>query len=262
MLGKYWIPSREGFIKDLKGLFLREAMSYGFDIIIDNMNLNPKEVEYYERVLNDWNNFNIPKYELEFKDFFIPVEECIRRDSLRPNPIGEKVIRETWNKYKHTIVLSENQKILTRKLQQDKSKPAAIVVDMDATLCVNTSGRPFYGEGAAEGMLTDTPVEELVELLNLNHLYYHIIILTGREDTPEIRKATEKWLINHGIEFSKVIMRPQGDLTKGNIFKKKAMEEQILPNYCVRFILEDSSKCVETFREMGLLVLQPNEGKF
>lgn len=33
-------------------------MSYRFDIVIDNMNLNPKELEYYERVLNDWNNAN------------------------------------------------------------------------------------------------------------------------------------------------------------------------------------------------------------
>lgn len=263
MLGKYWVPSRENMVSAMKLHFVRAAMLNGYDIVVDNMNLNPKEVKWWEDEIFLFNeqpkNY---KYKLEFKDFFIPVEECIRRDSLRPNPIGEKIIRETWNKYKHTIVLSENQKILTRKLQQDKSKPAAIVVDMDATLCVNTSGRPFYGEGAAEGMLTDTPVEELVELLNLNHLYYHIVILTGREDTPEIREATEKWLIDHGIEFSKVIMRPQGDLTKGNIFKKKAMEEQILPNYRVRFILEDSSKCVETFREMGLLVLQPNEGKF
>ena len=275
MLGKYWVPSREGIVKTMKDTFAKANMLAGNNMVIDNMNLNPKEVEYW-RDLIEYNNDYYTKargeypstykanyfYELEFKDFFIPVEECIRRDSLRPNPIGEKVIRETWNKYKHTIVLSENQKILTRKLQQDKDKPAAIVVDMDATLCINTSGRPFYGEGAAEGMLTDTPIEELVELLNLNHLYYHIIVLTGREDTPEIREATEKWLIDHGIEFSKVIMRPQGDLTKGNIFKKKAMEEQILPNYRVRFILEDSSKCVETFREMGLLVLQPNEGKF
>ena len=35
-----------------------------------------------------------PKYDLEFKDFWTPVEECIRRDASRPNPIGEKVIKE------------------------------------------------------------------------------------------------------------------------------------------------------------------------
>lgn len=103
MLGKYWIPSREGLVKDLKGLFLQEAMAYGFDIVIDNMNLNPRELEYYERVLNDWNRAVRPKYELEFKDFFIPLQDCIERDSKRPNPIGEEVIKATYEKYKSIL---------------------------------------------------------------------------------------------------------------------------------------------------------------
>ena len=103
MLGKYWVPSREGLVKDLKGLFLQEAMAYGFDIVIDTMNLNPRELEYYERVLNDWNRAVRPKYELEFKDFFIPLQDCIERDSKRPNPIGEEVIKATYEKYKSIL---------------------------------------------------------------------------------------------------------------------------------------------------------------
>lgn len=110
MLGKYWVPSREGFVKDLRDLFLWKAMSYRFDIVIDNMNLNPKELDYYERVLNDWNNTNEcapivigPKYELEIKDFFIPLQDCIERDSKRPNPIGEEVIKATYEKYKSIL---------------------------------------------------------------------------------------------------------------------------------------------------------------
>lgn len=103
MLGKYWVPSREGLVKDLKGLFLQEAMAYGFDIVIDNMNLNPRELEYYERVLNDWNRAVRPKYELEFKNFFTPLQDCIERDSKRPNPIGEEVIKATYEKYKSIL---------------------------------------------------------------------------------------------------------------------------------------------------------------
>lgn len=110
MLGKYWVPSREGLVKDLKDLFLWKAMSYRFDIVIDNMNLNPKELEYYERVLNDWNTANKyaptvigPKYELEIKNFFIPLQDCIERDSKRPNPIGEEVIKATYEKYKSIL---------------------------------------------------------------------------------------------------------------------------------------------------------------
>lgn len=110
MLGKYWVPSREGLVKNLKDTFLWSSMSHGFDIVIDNMNLNPKELEYYNKVLDNWNNpegivFDLvkPKYDIEIKNFFTPPEDCIERDSKRPNPIGEKVIRNTYEKYKDIL---------------------------------------------------------------------------------------------------------------------------------------------------------------
>ena len=110
MLGKYWVPNREGLVTDLRKTFLLNSMCYGFDIVIDNMNLNPKELEYYNRVLDSWNNPKgaMPdvvrlKYDLEFKDFFTPLQDCIERDSKRPNPIGEEVIRKTYEKYKDIL---------------------------------------------------------------------------------------------------------------------------------------------------------------
>lgn len=114
MLGKYWVPGRESLIKNLKHTFLCTSMYCGFDIVIDNMNLNQKEIEYYNKVLNYWNKpiGLVPtlvrqKYSIEFKNFFTPLEECIERDSKRPNPIGEEVIRKTYEKYKDILNLNE-----------------------------------------------------------------------------------------------------------------------------------------------------------
>ena len=114
MLGKYWVPSREIFVNDLKRFFLWKSMFYGFDVVIDNMNLNSKELEYYNKVIDNWNNpawilsdMVESKYELEIKNFFTPLEECIERDSKRPNPIGKKVIRNTYEKYKN--ILNSNE---------------------------------------------------------------------------------------------------------------------------------------------------------
>ena len=104
MLGKYWVPSREFLVKDLRRTFMCDAMFLGLNIVIDNMNLNPEEIEYYSTVLDSWNNHLVrPKYILEFKDFFIPLQDCIERDSKRPNSIGEEVIRKTYEKYKDII---------------------------------------------------------------------------------------------------------------------------------------------------------------
>ena len=116
MLGKYWVPNREDIVTSIKQKFLDVAMNLGYDIIIDNMNLNTKEVAYYEDVIADFNESQINNrkvkvyYQLEFKDFPTSLEECIERDSKRPNPIGEEVIRNTYAKYK-SIIDSMNEKL-------------------------------------------------------------------------------------------------------------------------------------------------------
>lgn len=102
MLGKYWVPSRENLVSDIKKDFMVSAMEFGYDIVIDNMNLNPKEVEYYENLVDSTSGY-MNCYSLEYKDFFIPLEVCIERDSKRENPIGEEVIRKTYERYKTII---------------------------------------------------------------------------------------------------------------------------------------------------------------
>lgn len=104
MLGPYWIPSREKFINSLYGSFLDNATAKGYNIVVDNMNLNEKDIEFIKEYIKDTNKFNFYKYKIEYKDFFdVPLETCIERDSKRENPIGEKVIRQTYNKYKDVI---------------------------------------------------------------------------------------------------------------------------------------------------------------
>lgn len=105
MLGKYWVPSRENIVSNLKREFLVASINCGYDIVIDNMNLNPKEIELYKDFISIHNCLasDEDRYEVEIKNFFIPLQDCIERDSKRPNPIGEEVIRKTYEKYKDII---------------------------------------------------------------------------------------------------------------------------------------------------------------
>jgi hypothetical protein len=57
-------------------------------------------------------------------------------------------------------------------------------------------------------------------------------------------------------------MRKEGDYSKGDECKKKLYEENIKGKYNVDLVFEDSSKVVKMYRDLGLTVLQPNEGKF
>lgn len=109
MLGKYWVPNRESIINAMYESFLNQAMLEGYDIVLDNINLNQKTlVEIKETVeeFNKWISLSPVDlhYEIRYQTFFdTPLEECIARDAKRENPIGEEVIRNTYNKYKDII---------------------------------------------------------------------------------------------------------------------------------------------------------------
>lgn len=109
MLGIYWVPSRENLINSIYWETLSAATAAGYDIVVDNMNLNEKyveEIENFVKETNAWLDSSEAdfRYEIEIKEFFsVPLQTCIERDAQRENPVGEKVIRSTFNKYKSKI---------------------------------------------------------------------------------------------------------------------------------------------------------------
>lgn len=257
MLGPYWITDREPLVSDIKLRMAEEAMNRGYDIVIDNMNLNPKEVKYWKNVVGTQNGDpDGYEYEIEFKDFFIPLEECIRRDAARPNPIGEKVIRETWKRYKHFIQTTEVEKYVDN-MRKYTGKPKCIVIDMDSTMCFNVTKRPWYGDGAAEGMLNDVPNTGVVDIIRQLQEEFLIVVATGRDTTQG--KVTQQWLEKHGIHVDEWHFRVEKDFRKGVEVKKEQILD-ILENYDIVAIFEDCEPIVQMYREMGLTVLQPNKG--
>ena len=264
MLGDYWVPNREKVVTATYNTVLAYGMEKGYNIVVDNMNLNPKTCAELEKIVKDFNeNYTYDwKYEVEYKDFFIPVDECIRRDAMRPNPIGEKVIKATWRRYRDFIIQEDIKSMLKKSPKHVDGGRPVILVDMDATLCLNTTGRPYFGEGAAEGMLDDVAIEGTCMLVRRMYEKCKVFIVTGREGTPEIIAATKKWLAKHDIIVDELFFRPVKDYSPGADCKKKIYEDNIKGKYNVQFVLEDNYKCVKMWREQGLVCLQPNEGKF
>ena len=82
MFGVYWLQDnssnsiREKLTKALNTTALEKAMFLGFNIVIDNMNLNPKTTKEIEDKVNVFNHkfAGLPSYEVEYKDFFISVD--------------------------------------------------------------------------------------------------------------------------------------------------------------------------------------------
>lgn len=198
MLGDYWVPSREKLVTEAKANMITFALIKGYDVVVDNMNLNPKEDAWIRTLCENIEKDTGIHVNIEYKDFWTPVEECILRDAARPNPIGEKIIKETWRRYRNFIISSDIKEMLKNKAEHVDGGRPVILVDMDATLCLNTSGRPFYGENSANGMLEDTPVEEICRLVRQMGEHCLVFIVTGREGTAEVVDATRNSISSAG----------------------------------------------------------------
>ena len=262
MMGPYWVPSREPINKAMMWCAVNTAAycDKPYDIVIDNMNLNPKGWKEVEEWIETYNASHHAKslnlcYVLYFKDFFIPVDECIRRDAMRSNPIGEKTIKEIWRKYKHFIQTTSVTNYVENLLPKDPSKPDCVVIDMDSTMCFNTNGRPWYGKGSTEAMIDDIPNEGVVNLIKAQN--YPVVVCTGRNQDQ--LGVTEQWLNKHGIYPEMMFFRANNDFRTGVEVKSELMDE-ILKIYNVVAVFEDCEPIVTKFREMGLTVLQPNKG--
>ena len=53
MFGVYWVPSREPLVKELHNSFLNKAMLEGYDIVLDNMNLNQKTLDEIKEIVKN-----------------------------------------------------------------------------------------------------------------------------------------------------------------------------------------------------------------
>lgn len=118
MLGDYWVPSREKLVTEAKANMITFALIKGYDVVVDNMNLNPKEDAWIRTLCENIEKDTGIHVNTEYKDFWTPVEECIRRDAARPNPIGEKVIKETWRRYRNFIINSDIKEMLKNKAEE------------------------------------------------------------------------------------------------------------------------------------------------
>lgn len=107
MLGKYWVPSREKLVEIIHHNAVAQALRHGFDVVIDNTNLNPKVLDRFDELIRVCKkDFHIV-IDKEYRDFFdTPLSECIKRDSNRDLKVTEKVIRGFYDRYKDTYPLN------------------------------------------------------------------------------------------------------------------------------------------------------------
>ncbi len=236
-----WSKANEKFIIQLRDTIILMALEEGKHVVIDDTNFGP-HIEHIKELVKG-------KATVEINDSFlqVPVEECIKRDLLRPKSVGKDVIMEIYNKYVKPPVQPPGY---------NPNLPDAILVDMDGTLALLNGRNPFDASTCEQ----DLPNKPVLDTVLVWQEKTQIIIISGRTD--DCRIQTERWLEKHGVKYSALYMRKTGDYRKDSIIKEELYGENIANKYNVRFVLDDRQQVVDMWRSLGLTVFQVAEGNF
>jgi len=257
MRGKYWIPAQEDLITDWEMDCIALGLFNRFNVIVDATNLNPKTLA---RILNLGNVKGLlaeNKLKIEYKMFDTSLEECLKRDAIRKESVGEKVIRDFFNRY---MVKKVETEFNVERITQNNNLAPAIICDIDGTVAL-TNGRSHYDYSRVKDDLPNENVRKLVKRLMMSEGYY-IIYLSGREDS--CYDDTVSWLKKYDIwdNECQLFMRKTGDHRKDCIIKKEIFDAEIKDKYFVEFCLDDRDQVVKLWRDMGLTCLQVAYGNF
>ena len=141
-----------------------------------------------------------------------------------------------------------------------------VIVDIDGTLtkvgdrvkCLENTPPDWDSFYARCG--EDAPVKEIVMLVRDVAAHYNVILCSGRRES--CRLVTGEWMDEHGVDYTRMLLRKDGDFRHDTIVKPEMLEAAGIKLDEIAFVLEDRNSMVKKWRELGLTCLQVAEGDF
>jgi predicted kinase len=235
-----WSKQNEKFVLDTRDYLVRQALSTGFNVIVDDTNLNPKHEKDLKAIASELN------CEFETKDFTnVPLYICLDRDKKRENSVGQKVILDMFNQY------------LKPKVEHNFNLENCIICDLDGTLA-NFEGNPYDRDFSKD--VVNRAVSVVLDFTTRYECNIPIIFFSGRND--KFINQTKQWLKYNGFNSYELYMRKDGDNRSDRIVKKEMFDVHVKNKYNVLFCMDDRDAIVSLWRELGLTCFQVNYGDF
>lgn len=250
-----WSKDDENIISDLRNHMIKDFLKRGYNILIDNLNINKRHLVTVCEIAKSL-NIDVQIYE---KTFYIELEEAIERDSKRDGKakVGEEIIKKWFKElggkqhkfYKPRMEIFQkcNGNNQMPVLQQDNSLPKAAIFDLDGTMC-NISHRNPYDASNCNKDIPNQHVVDLCKLLSKND--YEIFFFSGREDKH--RTMTEEWLnFYFGTNYS-LFMRESNNFEDDRLLKERLFNTYIKNKYNCKLWVDDRLRVCKFIYESGL----------
>lgn len=223
---------KESCVIDEEEWQAEQALDRGLNVILSSTHLNPAHLK---RIKAKFGQRAI----IETKSFLdVSVEECLRRDLLRPNPVGKDVILDMYYRW------------LCEPAHQDPNLLKAFICDLDGTLADN-SWRSPYDASKCDQDPVRAHVQLVVQALVEKGVYP--IFVSGREEL--YRPQTQKFLEKAGLQGYTLYMRATGDNRKDYVIKEELYRQHIQPHFHIACCFDDRGQVIRLWRRLGLAVL-------
>jgi predicted kinase len=247
MLGGTFTNGKENSVLEIRDFAIGTLLSKNYNVIVDDTNLHPKHEATIREKFAD-------KADIEIVSFLdVPLEECLKRDRIRPERVSESVIMDMYRKFIKPIPVVE----------MDPKLPNCIVVDVDGTIAIK-GDRDIFDYTKVD---LDTPNNIVIQTVKAFVEKYRsvdgceLIVMSGREDSCD--KITHEWVMKHvGILPAGLFMRETGDRRPDNLVKQDLYDNNIKGKYNVLAVFDDRDQVVRMWRDNGLTVFQVAEGNF
>jgi predicted kinase len=244
----------EKFVVNMEDKIIRDALLRGYDVIVDNTNLNK---DHYKRVCNIARE--VGNVEVTHRHFMCSLEEALQRNKGRFRAVPDEVITKMFHQEQRFNVnprMKPERKTCVKR--PELRQKDVLIVDIDGTVAMNNGHRGFHEYHKVH---LDDPNLDVIELLNCVSTEVEFIFISGRPDS--CRKDTEDWLNSvAGIDFLELHMRKTGDPRKDFIIKEEIFRDKIEGKYNVLAVIDDRTQVVTMWRSLGLTCLQVANGDF
>jgi predicted kinase len=227
---------REKRVIKVRDLLTEHYFELGYSVIWSDTNLNPVHIKRATELAQQH------QAKLVIQDFTnVSLAECIKRDLVRPNSVGQQAIEQMYYDY-----LNQADPAPTI----DPQLPNCYIVDIDGTLAINNTRPPFAWNRVNEDALNPA-VATLVEKLGQDT---QIIVFSGRSSV--CRDLTIAWLKQHNINYQDLFMRPADDQRPDDILKSELYYAHVYGKYNAIGVIDDRPKVCRMWRNLGLTVFQ------
>jgi hypothetical protein len=157
-------------------------------------------------------------------------------------------------------------------------KQSAIIADVDGTVAKHDGIRGHYEYDKVSLDIPNKPIIDLimsyVDFAREMGGHTNLIVMSGRPAEERVARDTSEWLLNNGIYYDTLVMRPVylvdllgsvsdiRDYRADDVVKEELYYTHVEPFYNVDLVFDDRDRVVKMWRRLGLTCLQVADGAF